>query len=83
MPLALRFLSFSASVDFGLIAPDDLFYGLNTKSGSFDEAIEETMHFAIRGSILTIACTRFSSSVIFVPLSKIGVKRHAMAHHSL
>lgn len=33
---------FSASVDFGLIAPDNLFYGLNTKSGSFDEAIEVT-----------------------------------------
>lgn len=31
---------FSASVDFGLIAPDGLFYGLNTKTGSFDEAIE-------------------------------------------
>lgn len=31
---------FSASVDFGLIAPDGLFYGLNTQTGSFDEAIE-------------------------------------------
>lgn len=31
---------FSASVDIGLIAPDGLFYGLNTKTGSFDEAIE-------------------------------------------
>lgn len=31
---------FSASVDFGLIAPDGLFYGLNTTTGSFDEAIK-------------------------------------------
>lgn len=31
---------FSASVDFGLIAPDGLFYGLNANDGSFDEAIE-------------------------------------------
>lgn len=31
---------FSASVDFGLIAPDGLFYGLNTTTGSFDNAIE-------------------------------------------
>lgn len=31
---------FSASVDFGLIAPDGLFYGLNTKTGSFDKSIE-------------------------------------------
>lgn len=31
---------FSASVDFGLIAPDGLFYGLNTTTGSFDKAIE-------------------------------------------
>lgn len=31
---------FSASVDFGLIAPDGLFYGLNSSDGSFDEAIE-------------------------------------------
>lgn len=30
---------FSASVDFGLIAPDGLFYGLNTVTGSFDKAI--------------------------------------------
>lgn len=33
---------FSASVDFGLIAPDGLFYGLNTTTGSFDKAIEVT-----------------------------------------
>ncbi len=31
---------FSASVDFGLIAPDGLFYGLNTTTGSFDKAIK-------------------------------------------
>ena len=31
---------FAASVDFGLIAPDGLFYGLNTKTGSFDKSIE-------------------------------------------
>lgn len=31
---------FTASVDFGLIAPDGLFYGLNTTTGSFDSAIE-------------------------------------------
>ena len=33
---------FSASVDFGLIAPDGLFYGLNTTTGSFDRSIEVT-----------------------------------------
>ena len=31
---------FSASVDFGLIAPDGYFYSLNTNDGSFDNAIE-------------------------------------------
>ena len=31
---------FSASVDFGVIAPDGLFYGLNTTTGSFDKAIK-------------------------------------------
>ncbi len=30
---------FSASVDFGVIAPDGLFYGLNTTTGSFDKGI--------------------------------------------
>lgn len=29
-----------ASVDFGLIAPDGLFYAVNTEEGSFDEVIE-------------------------------------------
>ena len=45
---------FSASVDFGLIAPDGLFYGLNTTTGSFDEAIEVSQrgnyYFAIRNN---------------------------------
>ncbi len=31
---------FTASVDFGVIAPDGLFYGLNTTTGSFDKAIK-------------------------------------------
>lgn len=31
---------FSASVDFGLIAPDGYFYSLNANDGSFDESIE-------------------------------------------
>ncbi len=31
---------FTASVDFGVIAPDGLFYGLNTTTGSFDKSIE-------------------------------------------
>lgn len=31
---------FSASVDFGLIAPDGYFYSLNANNGSFDESIE-------------------------------------------
>ena len=31
---------FDASVDFGLIAPDGLFYGLSGSNGVFDEAIK-------------------------------------------
>ena len=31
---------FSASVDFGLIAPDGYFYYINVTDGSFDETIE-------------------------------------------
>ena len=31
---------FTASVDFGLIAPDGFFYNQNTTTGVFDEAIE-------------------------------------------
>lgn len=31
---------FSASVDFGLIAPDGLFYSANTTTGSFDKTIQ-------------------------------------------
>ena len=45
---------FSASVDFGLIAPDGLFYGLNTTTGVFDEAIEVSQrghyYFAVRNN---------------------------------
>lgn len=45
---------FSASVDFGLIAPDGLFYGLNTTTGSFDKAIKVNQrghyYFAIRNN---------------------------------
>ena len=40
MTIKATYSPFSASVDFGLIAPDDLFYGLNTTTGSFDKAIE-------------------------------------------
>lgn len=52
---------FSASVDFGLIAPDGLFYGLNTTTGSFDNAIEVTQ----RG-YYTLAVRNNSSSTISV-----------------
>ena len=45
---------FSASVDFGLIAPDGLFYGLNTTTGSFDRSIEVNQRgnytFAVRNN---------------------------------
>ena len=45
---------FSASVDFGLIAPDGLFYGLNTTTGSFDKAIKVSQRgyytFAVRNN---------------------------------
>lgn len=45
---------FSASVDFGLIAPDGLFYGLNTTTGSFDKAIKVSQrghyYFAVRNN---------------------------------
>lgn len=52
---------FSASVDFGLIAPDNLFYGLNTKNGSFDEEIEVTQ----RGNYV-LAVRNNSSQTIHV-----------------
>ncbi len=52
---------FSASVDFGLIAPDGLFYGLNTTNGSFDKAIEVNQ----RGNY-TLAVRNNSSSTIHV-----------------
>lgn len=45
---------FSASVDFGVIAPDGLFYGLNTTTGSFDKAIKVNQrghyYFAVRNN---------------------------------
>lgn len=45
---------FFASVDFGVIAPDGLFYGLNTTTGSFDKAIKVSQrgsyYFAIRNN---------------------------------
>lgn len=45
---------FSASVDFGLIAPDGLFYGLNTTTGSFDKAIKVSQrgryYFAVKNN---------------------------------
>lgn len=45
---------FSASVDFGVIAPDGLFYGLNTTTGSFDKGIKVNQrghyYFAIRNN---------------------------------
>lgn len=45
---------FDTSVDFGLIAPDGLFYSLNCTTGSFDETIEVTQRghytFAIRNN---------------------------------
>lgn len=52
---------FSADVDFGLIAPDGLFYGLNAKNGSFDEAIEVNQ----RG-YYTLAIKNNSSSTVSV-----------------
>lgn len=45
---------FSASVDFGLIAPDGMFYSLNTSNGSFNETIEVDQRgnytFAVRNN---------------------------------
>lgn len=45
---------FSASVDFGVIAPDGYFYSLNTQNGSFDETIrvDQRGHytFAVRNN---------------------------------
>lgn len=43
-----------ASVDFGVIAPDNLFYGINTKTGSINKTIKVnqrgTYTFAIRNN---------------------------------
>ena len=52
---------FSASVEFGLIAPDGLFYGLNANDGSFDEAIEVNQ----RGSY-TLAVRNNSAETVWV-----------------
>ena len=52
---------FSASVDFGLIAPDGMFYGLNTDTGSFDKVIEVNQ----RG-YYTLAVRNISSQTINV-----------------
>ncbi len=45
---------FSASVDFGLIAPDGLFYSVNVTDGSVDQAIEVSQRgdytFAVRNN---------------------------------
>lgn len=45
---------FTANVDFGVIAPDGLFYGLNTTTGSFDKAIKVNQrgnyYFAVRNN---------------------------------
>ena len=54
---------FSASVDFGLIAPDGLFYGVNTTNGSFDETIqvEQKGHYTL--SICNYSSLEISLSV--------------------
>ena len=52
---------FSASVDFGLIAPDGLFYSVNVKSGSVDQ----TFDIDVRGNY-TLAIRNNSSSNISV-----------------
>ena len=45
---------FSASVDFGLIAPDGYFYSMNSKNGSFDNSIKVNKrgryYFAVRNN---------------------------------
>ena len=49
----------TASVDFGLIAPDGLFYGLNTTAGSFDKAIKVSQrgryYFAVKTILLKLS----------------------------
>ena len=42
---------FNASVDFGLIAPDGLFYGLSGSNGSFDEGIQVNQNGVYRLAI--------------------------------
>ena len=52
---------FSANVDFGLIAPDGLFYYVNVSDGSVDRTIEVTQ----RGNY-TLAIRNNSSKTVFV-----------------
>lgn len=52
---------FSASVDFGLIAPDGLFYYVNTSSGSVDQTIE-----VIQRGYYTLTVRNNSSATISV-----------------
>lgn len=42
---------FNASVDFGLIAPDGLFYGISGSNGSFDEGIKVNQNGVYRLAI--------------------------------
>ncbi len=42
---------FNASVDFGLIAPNGLFYGLSGSNGSFDEGIQVSQNGVYRLAI--------------------------------
>lgn len=55
---------FSANVDFGVIAPDGLFYGLNATNGVFDKSIKVTQrgnyYFAVRNnSSVTISASGY------------------------
>lgn len=52
---------FNASVDFGLIAPNGLFYGLSGSNGSFDEGIQVSQN-----GIYTLAIRNRSSVAIDV-----------------
>ena len=42
MTIKASYTPFSVSVDFGIIAPDGLFYSVNTTTGSFDKTIQVT-----------------------------------------
>lgn len=55
---------FSANVDFGVFAPDGLFYGLNATNGVFDKSIKVTQrgnyYFAVRNnSSVTISASGY------------------------